>query len=261
MEENIVHPWYDIDPDEQSQEVFNRPRSAVYIYEPEAKPKAASPQTNNVYRSADLVRTRKDLEKTAPFEWPDDFYHDLCVSWREEQMKRGLCDIAYLCGQEAEKVLKRFVDFCIACWYTDGHVSCFVPGQNNVNGTITPVLEEKKLVASRYRKPAFDDNAASFKEALKTIADYTDFEWWKNRFKQGLLIMQQENVGYCGQDDTFPISQPYFKYLLAAQVTQLGAGMGSWYDLPTAGTASHKKYTDIFTTERDKALMYAINNC
>jgi len=268
MKDDILHPWYDIDRDEQTQQIYNRSRSAVYIYEPPAIHKAASGSAEPYgFRPADVVlmeltvRTRKDLDKTAPFEWPDDFYRNLCVSWRDEQMKQGLCDIAYLCGQEAENAAGRYVGFCIACWYSDGKVRCFIPTQNNINGTTTPVIEDIEPSNRNYRKPKFTDNAASFKDALQSIADYADFEWWKNRFRQGLSIMNQDNVGYYGQEDTFSIPQPYFKYLLAAQVTRLGAGMGSWYDLPTVGTVSHKKYTNLFTAERNKALMYAINNC
>ena len=268
MENDILKPWYAVETDADKQRFYNRPQTSVYVYEPPAKPKRETyASAKNVYRPADVVlmeltvKTRKDIEKTEPFEWPDDFYCGLCVSWYNEQIKRGLCDIAYLCGDEAERAAGRYVSYCIACWYADGGVACFIPTQKEVDGITKPVIEETKPSRSNYRKPEFADNAPSFKEALQTIADYTEFEWWKNRFLQGLSVMEQNDVSYCGQENTFPIPQPYFKYLLAAQLTQLGTGMGSWYDLPTMGSESHKRYTNLFTAERDKALMYAINNC
>ena len=267
MESDNLTPWYAIEPDAEKQEFYNRPQTSVYIYKPPHKLGTDKVSSQNNYRPADLVlmeltvRIRKDLEKTMPFEWPDDSYCDLCVSWYEEQKKRGIIDIAYLCGKATTEVLDCYYPFCMVCWYSDGSVACFVPSQKDVNGVKTPVIDEITPANRHYHKPKFADNAETFKDALMAIAGYTEFEGWKNRFKQGYSIMEQENVFYSGQDDTFSIPQPYFKYLLAAQVTRLGSGMGSWYDLPTMGTESHKKYTNLFTSERDKALMYAINNC
>ena len=261
-------PWYALETDAARQQLYNSPRTVTRIEKPTPKPNTdTSTSAKSIYRSADLVlmeltvRIRKDLDKRVPFEWPDDFYHDLCVEWYEEQKKRGIRDIVYLCGSMVYDVTGRYLGLCMVCWYSDNSVACFFPGQETVNGETKPVIKETAPVRPDYPKPLFADNGSSFKAALQRIADYTDFEWWKSRFKKGLEIMNEEEVAYHGQKDTFDIPQPYFKYLLAVQTTQLGYGMGSWYDLPTMGTEGHKAVTNLFTAEQNKALMYAINNC
>ncbi len=262
-------PWYQPDATVDSTDICRRLRSAAIICTHKLPPwlrpqkqKFEPTVPRKAYRRGDVVfmeltvRTRKDLSGEIPFGWSDDIYHDICVSWYEEQKKRKVRDVVFLCGAEVKVATNRHYDCCLVCWYLDGVATAFVPGVENGTAVIQHIRVE-----SSYRRPVFNDNADSFKGALQAIAEYAGFEWWKNRFQKGLSIMNQEHVTYCGQEDTFCISEPYFKYLLAAQVTQLGMGMGSWYDLPTMGTEDHKYYTDLFIAERDKALMYAVNNC
>ncbi|MBP5547335.1 MAG: hypothetical protein J6X58_00400 [Bacteroidales bacterium] len=244
------------------------------IYKPKPTPKykptpkeevASSPII--VYRDADdvmmelTVKIRKDLNHSTPFEWPDDFYHSLCTSWYEEQKKRSIKDIAFLCGEEAKKAMKKPYDFCIVCWYLCDDAACFIPTQEYKDGKTIPVLKQEKLSQRYYNKPFFLDNATAFKDALKAIAAFSPFDGWTKIFQKGLSIMQSDNVEYSGQEDVFDIPKPYFKYLLAAKSTQLGAGMGSWFDLPISGSKEFKSVSDNLIVEQGKALMYAINNC
>lgn len=263
MDSEYLNPWYAIEREENLQEVYNRPVSAVFIYVPKPDPKPSQPE-KNIYRPASLVlmelavKARKDVQDHIPFQWPDDFYHDLCTSWFEKQKTNGLADIAYLCGDEILDAIGKFHEGCLVCWYYDGKATAFIPG--TVDQGQTPVLNPVDLKYRHYQKPEFPDNGESFKQALQAIADYAPFPGWKKTFEKGLAAMQ-DSPSFSGQDDTFYIPEPFFKYLYAAQVAQLGSGMGSWFDLPITGTESFKKITNQFSTERDKAIMYAINNC
>lgn len=266
MKTDLFEPWYAL-VEAGGQTVFNRPRTAVKINKPTPKPPKPS-QSTIIYRSAiDVimeltVAIRKDLDGSVPFKWsPDDYYAPLCVSWYEEQKKRGIRDIVFLCGDEGIRATGKFYECCMVCWYADGGVACFMPGQEGTPLNEKPVIKEVDLAHGDYQKPVFHDNGRSFKEALLAIAEFASFQGWKNRFKSGYHIMENDNLTYCGQKDAFPIPKPYFKFLLAAQVTRLGVGMGSWFDLPVAGTESFKAITKRFSAEQCKALMYAINNC
>ncbi|MBQ6236670.1 MAG: hypothetical protein IJK07_11000 [Bacteroidales bacterium] len=261
-------PWYQPDATVDSTDICRRLRSAAYVYVSQSKPKSQSyTSSREAYRSADLVfmeltvRARKDFRNEIPFQWPDDVYKVICNSWYEEQKCKGIWDIVYLCGTEVEAVTKRNHYCCLVCWYADGDVKAFIPGEEVKDGTTKPVIKPIALSQQDYHRPEFPDNAVTFKKALEAIAAYAPFDYWINHFKAGLDIMNCESVEYSGQPDTFRIQEPYFKYLLAAQLTKLGYGMGSWYDLPMTGTEDHKRITDLFTAERNKALMYAINNC
>ncbi len=268
MDEDFLVPWYALEPDIDKQKVYNRPQSAVFVYEPKSEEKRQTyTSRSGEYRSAELVfmemavRIRKALRNEEPFEWPADVYKELCTGWYCKQKEEGLRDIVYLCGSVVEEVTMRKELFCLVCWYDDGRADALILSQENKEGVIRPIISSIGVSKKGYLKPVFSDNAESFKAALQVIADYAPFDCWKERFINGLSIMNSESVTYSGQSDTFSIPEPYFKYFLSAQVTQLGYGMGSWYDLPMSGTESHKRVTDLFSAERSKALMYAINNC
>ena len=282
MDNNSLIPWYAMETDTDLQEIYNRPISAAYIPEPEPepapKPKPESksesksettskpktqPSHNKSYRSADVVmmelavKARKAVTGDVPFEWPeDDVYHNLCVAWFEEQKAKGLTNLVFLCGDESMNATGKFLICCFVCWYADGRIEGFTPTQEGTE----PVIKALE-VKEGYQKPRFVDNAEAFKSALQAIEDYAPFEGWKQTFRSGLAIMQDERLRYMGQPDTFSIEPPYFRFLYAAQRTHLGYGMGSWFDLPMASTDGFKAITRHFSTERSRALMYAINNC
>lgn len=268
MNRDFLNPWYALEIDKGKQTFYNRPSTATQVYKPKPKsPKTVDPSPKIVYRPAlDVimeltVKIRKDLDGSVPFEWPDDLYGSLCVSWYEEQKKRGIQDIVFLCGDEAVRAVGHRCECCMVCWYANHGVARFIPSQEIKEGKTVPVIKKVRSLLFSYRKHEFTDNAELFKEALKAMADFAPFDGWKKRFNEGLSIMNRIGIAFCGQENTFPIPQPYFRYLLAAQVTQLGAGMGSWFDLPMARTDNFKAVTNRFSAERCKALMYAINNC
>lgn len=271
---DYLNPWYAIEKDASKQTYYNRPVSGVRLYTPPPKPEPkpfVKPQKKSqptiVYRSADLVlmelavKTRKDVKERIPFQWPDDYYRGLCASWFEEQKAKSLSDVVFLCGDEATNAMNKFLGCCLVCWYADGSTACFIPDTENKGNDSVPVMKTVALARPDYQKPSFPDNAEAFKYALQSICDYAPFEGWKQIFRSGLHTMNSDHVVYHGQKDTFDIPEPYFKYLYAAQLTRLGFGMGSWSDLPMVGTEDYRKITHHFSTERDKALMYAINNC
>ncbi len=283
MADNILIPWYALETDPGRQKCFNRPTSAVYIWKPQPKPepkpepaptqnsqlkpKSVRKQPQVIYRPADVVmmeltvKTRHDLVKDISFEWSKaDFYHDLCISWFNEQKTKGLTEVVYLCGEEVIEATGKVLVCCLVCRYSDGHLEGFTPGLEKKDNENEPAIMAVE-VKSDYQKPRFVDNAEAFKNALQTIADYAPYEGWKQRFHSGLRIMQDETVKFYGQKDTFNIQPPYFRYLYAAQVTHLGFGMGSWFDLPMVGSESFKAVTKLFSTQRHNAIMYAINNC
>jgi hypothetical protein len=283
MADNILIPWYVMETDPGRQKCFNRPTSAVYIWKPQPKPepkpepaptqnsqlkpKSVRKQPQVIYRPADVVmmeltvKTRHDLVKDISFEWSKaDFYHDLCISWFNEQKTKGLTEVVYLCGEEVIEATGKVLVCCLVCRYSDGHLEGFTPGLEKKDNENEPAIMAVE-VKSDYQKPRFVDNAEAFKNALQTIADYAPYEGWKQRFHSGLRIMQDETVKFYGQKDTFNIQPPYFRYLYAAQVTHLGFGMGSWFDLPMVGSESFKAVTKLFSTQRHNAIMYAINNC
>ena len=283
MADNILNPWYAMETDPGRQKCFNRPTSAVYIWKPQPKPepkpepaptqnsqlkpKSVRKQPQVIYRPADVVmmeltvKTRHDLVKDISFEWSKaDFYHDLCISWFNEQKTKGLTEVVYLCGEEVIEATGKVLVCCLVCRYSDGHLEGFTPGLEKKDNENEPAIMAVE-VKSDYQKPRFVDNAEAFKNALQTIADYAPYEGWKQRFHSGLRIMQDETVKFYGQKDTFNIQPPYFRYLYAAQVTHLGFGMGSWFDLPMVGSESFKAVTKLFSTQRHNAIMYAINNC
>ena len=283
MADNILIPWYAMETDPGRQKCFNRPTSAVYIWKPQPKPepkpepaptqnsqlkpKSVRKQPQVIYRPADVVmmeltvKTRHDLVKDISFEWSKaDFYHDLCISWFNEQKTKGLTEVVYLCGEEVIEATGKVLVCCLVCRYSDGHLEGFTPGLEKKDNENEPAIMAVE-VKSDYQKPRFVDNAEAFKNALQTIADYAPYEGWKQRFHSGLRIMQDETVKFYGQKDTFNIQPPYFRYLYAAQVTHLGFGMGSWFDLPLVGSESFKAVTKLFSTQRHNAIMYAINNC
>ena len=271
MDPEYLNPWYAIEREKRLKKVYNRPDSAAFIRTPQPiirkpkQPEMLPEEPPKRIRPADVVmmelavKVRKKLRDNVPFIWPPDFYHDLCTSWFEEQKAKGLSDIVFLCGEEAEKAMGLFRNCGLACWYTNGKVVFFVPETKNQGNEFVPVINTVKI-KRHYRKPIFQDNATTFMDALQKIADFAGFKGWVDQFLKGLSIMRNDQP-YLGQENTFPIPKPYFKYLHAAQVTTLGVGMGSWYDLPTANSTKFKIVTQYFTTERDKALMYAINNC
>lgn len=283
MADNILIPWYAMETDPGRQKCFNRPTSAVYIWKPQPKPepkpepaptqnsqlkpKSVRKQPQVIYRPADVVmmeltvKTRHDLVKDISFEWSKaDFYHDLCISWFNEQKTKGLTEVVYLCGEEVIEATGKVLVCCLVCRYSDGHLEGFTPGLEKKDNENEPAIMAVE-VKPDYQKPRFVDNAEAFKNALQTIADYAPYEGWKQRFHSGLRIMQDETVKFYGQKDTFNIQPPYFRYLYAAQVTHLGFGMGSWFDLPMVGSESFKAVTKLFSTQRHNAIMYAINNC
>ena len=283
MADNILIPWYAMETDPGRQKCFNRPTSAVYIWKPQPKPepkpepaptqnsqlkpKSVRKQPQVIYRPADVVmmeltvKTRHDLVKDISFEWSKaDFYHDLCISWFNEQKTKGLTEVVYLCGEEVIEATGKVLVCCLVCRYSDGHLEGFTPGLEKKDNENEPAIMAVE-VKSDYQKPRFVDNAEAFKNALQTIADYAPYEGWKQRFHSGLRIMQDETVKFYGQKDTFNIQPPYFRYLYAAQVTHLGFGIGSWFDLPMVGSESFKAVTKLFSTQRHNAIMYAINNC
>lgn len=283
MADNILIPWYAMETDPGRQKCYNRPTSAVYIWKPQPKPepkpepaptqnsqlkpKSVRKQPQVIYRPADVVmmeltvKTRHDLVKDISFEWSKaDFYHDLCISWFNEQKTKGLTEVVYLCGEEVIEATGKVLVCCLVCRYSDGHLEGFTPGLEKKDNENEPAIMAVE-VKSDYQKPRFVDNAEAFKNALQTIADYAPYEGWKQRFHSGLRIMQDETVKFYGQKDTFNIQPPYFRYLYAAQVTHLGFGMGSWFDLPMVGSESFKAVTKLFSTQRHNAIMYAINNC
>lgn len=283
MADNILIPWYAMETDPGRQKCFNRPTSAVYIWKPQPKPepkpepaptqnsqlkpKSVRKQPQVIYRPADVVmmeltvKTRHDLVKDISFEWSKaDFYHDLCISWFNEQKTKGLTEVVYLCGEEVIEATGKVLVCCLVCRYSDGHLEGFTPGLEKKDNENEPAIMAVE-VKSDYQKPRFVDNAEAFKNALQTIADYAPYEGWKQRFHSGLRIMQDETMKFYGQKDTFNIQPPYFRYLYAAQVTHLGFGMGSWFDLPMVGSESFKAVTKLFSTQRHNAIMYAINNC
>lgn len=268
MKADFLEPWYTLETKAERQKIYNRPSTAVRVYKPKPKPsKTTDPAPKIVYRPAiDVimeltVKVRKDLNGSSTFEWPDDLYGPLCISWYEEQKKKGIRDIVFLCGDEAIRAIGHRYECCMVCWYANHGQARFIPSQENKEGKTVPVIKRVRPVSLGYSKPEFTDNAESFKEALKAMADFAPFEGWKKRFNEGLSIMNRIGITFSGQENAFPIPQPYFRYLLAAKVTQLGSGMGSWYDLPMARTDSFKTVTNRFSAERCKALMYAINNC
>lgn len=284
MDNNCLIPWYAMETDVKRQKFFNRSSSVTYIHKPEPQPEPKleqkqppiiqpkpkpkpKPLQTVMYRPADVVmmeltvKTRHDLVKDISFEWSKaDFYHDLCISWFNEQKTKGLTEVVYLCGEEVIEATGKMLVCCLVCRYSDGHLEGFTPGLEKKDNENEPAIMAVE-VKSDYQKPRFVDNAEAFKNALQTIADYAPYEGWKQRFHSGLRIMQDETVKFYGQKDTFNIQPPYFRYLYAAQVTHLGFGMGSWFDLPMVGSESFKAVTKLFSTQRHNAIMYAINNC
>lgn len=263
MDTEYLNPWYAVETDVAKKWTFcKRPISAAYVYRPQP-PLQHGKSYASLFRTAELVlmeltvKTRKDVREGITFDWPGDIYYNVCTTWFDEQKMKGLVDIVFLCGEGASNAVKNFVGCCLVCWYANGSVLCFVPKEYGGK----PVLELADLAQPNYKKPEFPDNAVSFKKALQAICDYVPFNGWKEIFQHGIDIMENGGLGYKGLKDTIDIPAPYFKYFYAAQVTQLGAGMGSWYDLPIAGTKDFKRITDSFTNERSKAQMYAINNC
>jgi len=270
MDNDFLIPWYKLVADPQRQRIYNGTASAAHTYKPRPKlhpkPQPSVPQ-KRICRAADLVlmelavKARKEAGGEAAFEWPaDDSFHEPCTIWHDEQKAKGLNDIVYLCGEETMKATGKFLACCLVCRYADGHTEGFVPSQEQGNGGIKQVLKTVGL-KPEYVKPVFADNATDFKEALRAIADYAPFEGWKKKFEGALALMDNEMLRYSGQEDTFAIEPPYFRYLCAARFASLGAGMGSWGDLPMAGTESFRDVTHRFSVARDNALMYAINNC
>lgn len=267
--EQFFNPWYRKVDDPGRQEVYNRPDSVIYVYNPQPVAKVCKGrEAEPVYRSARTVmmeltvRGRKDLQGLQPFVWPDDYYKELCTAWFGGQKAAGLKEMVFLCGDGTLKVASRRHECCIACWYADGRVDCFVPDVARVEGGSQPVISPAGAAGVGVRKPEFGDNGEALKEALQAMTECAaNFEWWERHFRNGLAIMQQEHVAYAGQPDTFPMPEPYFKYLLAVQSTQTGSGMGSWFDLPIAGSKRTGDVTSGFLKECDDALMYAVNNC
>ncbi len=266
MEPDVLTPWYALENDVKKQTLFNRPESVVTIIGTD--PRLHTPTRG--YRSAlDVimeltVKVRKDLDGSVPFEWPDDLYHTLCISWYEEQKNQGIKEIAFLHGEDAEHIKKDTTRFCMVCWYADGRAAGYVPSQEDKDGVQVPVILQVEMTQADYRKPEFTENYQTFRVALQGMADLArdvNLWEWQGRFEEGVAILEKDDVEYSGQDDVFPIPKPYFKYLLAAQTAKTGSGMGSWFDLPMAGTSEFKLVTNRYLAEQSKALMYAINNC
>lgn len=265
-----LNPWYRLETDPEYQEVFNRPESAIYVHtsQPAVKSDTTS-EEKTTYRSVRLVimelvvRGRRDLQGLEPFEWPDDFYKGMCTSWFNEQKAKGLKMMTFFCGEITKEAAYEMIDCCIFCWYSDGLVACFVPGVTTKDGNSDyPALIATEKANRNVKGMIFNDNAEAFSRALQAIAECAaPFEWWQKRFNEGLKIMRTEHVKYTGQPETFPMPEPYFKYLLAVQSTNLGYGMGSWSDLPIAGSDTFKAATANYLKESDNALMYAVNNC
>ena len=262
MDSEHLIPWYAIEADTDRQQIYNRPVSATFVEQPTPKP---DPQETAKYRPAYLVmmelavRARKDVQEDIPFQWPDDIYKKLCTSWFNQQKEQGLTDIIYLCGNQVASTTRHYEQCCLVCWYDNGTASSFIPSTAKDG---KPVIKPLELERTDYKMPSFPDNIISFEQALQEIADYAPFDAWKQRFQLGLSIIQNgDEMEFSGQEGTFPIPKPFFKYLYAASVTQLGYGMGSWYDLPIANTDEFKHVTSFFQSMRDIALMYAINKC
>lgn len=268
--DSILSPWYGIERDAARQSLISRPRSAVELKKetPASNAESDALSASMNYRSADLVlmeltvKGRRDLHGIEPFAWPDDFYHDVCSAWFATQKSKGLEDMVFLCGSHAAKVALKPLACCIFCWYKNGSTNCFVPSTKSRNGNANyPDIAPLKVYNKLYKGETFEDNKDSFIQALQDIVDYAPFDGWKSIFRTGLITMRLEHVVYNGAENTFPMPEPYYKYLLAATQTNPGGGMGSWYDLPISGSGEFAKVTDALQEERNKAILFAVNNC
>lgn len=184
---------------------------------------------------------------------------DVLRPWFVRSRQQGLASVAFVMKYRLN-VRGLWADgeeSAVLCWYKSGGVSKLTI--QAAGGKLQ--YQEQPLAVTALKEPVFQDNLQAFREALLDIATVAYGDWWHQLFMDALQILDSKHCTYDEAHEGFFLPEPYYKYLLAVRKTRLGAGMGSWQDLPVSGSAEFRIATHQLEYEKCQALLYAVNNC
>lgn len=209
---------------------------------------------------AEIAATaRLALRNEKDFVLSDQGATDMLRPWFDVSRRRGLVDVAFVMKYKLNVpgLWNAREESAVLCWYGAGSVSKLTISSSG--GQLQ--YQEQPLSVVSLKKPVFQDNLKAFREALLDIEAVAYGDWWHQFFRDVLNVLDSEHCIYSEAQDGFYLPEPYYKYLLAVRKSQLGAGMGSWQDLPVSGTKEFRIATHQFEYEKCQALLYAVNNC
>ena len=172
----------------------------------------------------------------------DNTLDEMGRKWLEHQIKDGLCDVLFVYRDWAEGPLLSGDSIGIICWYKNGDKRYTTI---DVDDEDKPFLTERPLSESEYSKPKLLDNSEQFYNVLVKMANtasYGPTSFWGDQYRSAASEVKKGNL------------------LKAAELSQSGGGMGSWYDTPMATMPDMKDLNLQLGTEREHAVMYAVNN-
>jgi len=203
--------------------------------------------------------TRLALRGKRTFTLSDEGATAMLQPWFTSSMQKGLTDVAFVLKYQLDipGLWSDREESAVLCWYRSG-VVCKLTIQL-ADGQLQ--YKEQPLSIGALRKPICKDNLNSFREALLDIISVSCSDGWARFFMDAIHVLESSHCTYNETKQGFFLPEPYYKYLLAVRNTRLGAGMGSWYDLPNMGTANFRLATHQLEYEKCQALLYAVNNC
>lgn len=202
--------------------------------------------------------TRLALRGKRPFTLSDEGATAMLLPWFTGSKQRGLTDVAFVLKYQLDirGLWSDREESAVLCWYRSGAVS-----KLTIQLADGLQYKEQLLSVGALRKPVCEDNLKAFREALLDIRSVACADWWAQLFMDAVHILESSHCTYEEKKLGFYLPEPYYKYLLAVRDTRLGAGMGSWYDLPNMGTTAFRLATHQLEYEKCRALLYAVNNC
>lgn len=172
----------------------------------------------------------------------DNALDEMGRKWLEHQIKEGLRDVFFVYRDWAQYPLQSCDSIGIICWYENGN-RCYTT--IDVDDEDQPFLTERPLSDPGYMKPKLSDNSEQFYNILIKMANtasYGPTSFWGDQYRSAASEVKKGNI------------------LKAVELSKTGGGMGSWYDTPMATMPDTKELNLQLGTERERAVMYAVNN-
>ena len=208
------------------------------------------------------VAMRRALRGDASFSMRNNGMQTVCGEWFVAKKQEGLHDVLLVFGYlfDDPKAVVGMEPAVIICWFMDGRITR-VTFNRNEKGLY---VDEKPIELGGWNAPQFTEPYVDLRAALLDMASLarqcTPTDYWPDMFMSAVHVIDSENCEYDKQPNLFYLPKPYFKYLMAVQMTYLGMGMGSWYDLPMVGEKDFKLATHEFEFQKYRALLFAVNN-
>lgn len=181
-------------------------------------------------------------------------------SWIDSLQMSGIADVIYLTDRVDDNILPSGIHESVVVKHFSGQIKCYVATLNEQEEFR---MDEHTLPDSVTQLPVFLDNKAQFLLALKNIATFAyqcSYQYWGDYFSRAATSLEgTEPLQYEGA--VMPIPECYARYIYAGNMSEMGGGMGSWFDLPNAHSEEFIRLSKDLGRQQTLATLYAINNC